>query len=288
MKKFVMVVLLAGVVAAATVRPIGAQNADARTIKLADSSMIQVIRLKNGSSIVGRIVEIRTDSIRVQSDVGQIVISQGSVRDVTTSPVSALHDGEYWYPNPNRSRLFFAPTGEMLKQGEGYISDFELVFVGGAVGVTDHITLGGGTILPAPGTVYFVTPKIGFSPRANLHLATGAMIIGFTDEGVSDIFGVYYGAATMGNSDKSITTGIGYGFAGKDISSKPLMMLGGESRVSRRIALLTENYIVAGESPLLSFGFRFLGEKMSADLGAMILPHSSSSVLPLVNFIFKF
>ncbi len=44
-------------------------------------------------------------------------------------------------------------------------------------------------------------------------------------------------------------------------------MLGGEKRIARRVSLVTENYALTGESgALISYGIRFFGEKLSADL----------------------
>jgi hypothetical protein len=198
-----------------------------------------------------------------------------------------MHDGEYWNENPTRSRLMFGPTGEMLKPGEGYISDYEFLLVGGAVGVTDNITLGGGILLPTPGDVYFFTPKIGFSPSANVHVATGALI--FKASSASEMVGVYYGAASLGPTDSQISGGIGYGFAGSDVAQKPVIMLGGQKRVSNRTALVTENYFVPGITPLVSLGIRFIGEKLSADLGFMNISNDGGSlIIPLVNFAAHF
>lgn len=267
---------------------VDAQEADGRVaISVVDSSQIQVIKLVDGSTIVGRVTQVRGDSVDVLTPGARIVLSRASIRTVTVRPASAMHDGEYWVANPNSSRLLFGPTAQMLKRGEGYVAAFELVFLGGAVGITDNITIGGGMLVPAPMSAYFFTPKIGFSASPNLHLAAGAMVIGTT--GDTETIGVYYAATTLGQTDQSLTAGLGYGFAGNDVASKPVVMLGGEKRVSSRIAFVTENYVVPDIDPLVSLGIRFIGEKMSADLGLMRVPDGGGSeLLPLVNFVVKF
>ena len=64
--------------------------------------------------------------------------------------------------------------------------------------------MGGGVLAALTwGTVYFITPKLGFSPSPKVHVATGAMLIGLTGE--SESIGVYYGAATYGDDDQSVT-----------------------------------------------------------------------------------
>ena len=47
----------------------------------------------------------------------------------------------------NPTRLFFGPTGRTLKQGESYFGVFEVFMPFVQVGVTDRLSLGGGTPL---------------------------------------------------------------------------------------------------------------------------------------------
>ena len=65
-------------------------------------------------------------------------------------------------------------------------------------------------------------------------------------------------------------------------------MIGGERRLSRRLKLITENYIVGGDA-VVSGGIRFLGESLSADIG-LITPLVSDGfyAFPMVNFVWKF
>ena len=66
-------------------------------------------------------------------------------------------------------------------------------------------------------------------------------------------------------------------------------MVGGESRLSRRVALLTENYFGAGSNDgLLMYGVRFLGEKFSVDLALMNSVRSPVFPgFPYVDFVIK-
>lgn len=289
MRKCYVVLVLGISLTLAGARDVRAQDESqtASTISVVDSSRIQVIKVLSGSTIIGRVNRVAGDSVEVETAGGRMTLARSSIVSVTVRPASAIRDGEYWVQNPNTSRLLFGPTGQMLKKGDGYVAGFELFFLGGAYGVTENITVGGGVLIPAPSTVYFLTPKIGFSPSPNLHLAAGAMLIGVTEG--SEPIGVYYGASTFGETDQSITAGIGYGFSGSDVASEPVFMFGGEKRVSNRLAFVTENYLVRGIDPLMGFGIRFIGEKLSADLGVMRIGDSGhSNTIPLINFMAKF
>jgi hypothetical protein len=104
--------------------------------------------------------------------------------------------------------------------------------------------------------------------------------------------GIGYGVGTFGDGDASATIGLGYGFAGGDIQSKPVAMVGGEARVSRRVALVTENYLLPVSNTdrqfVWSFGVRFMGEKITTDLALFNTSGSQIIGVPYVDFVFKF
>ena len=88
----------------------------------------------------------------------------------------------------------------------------------------------------------------------------------------------------------SVTVGVGYGFAGGDIETKPVAMLGGEKRISRRVALVTENYLLptSEDNLVYSFGLRFIGEKLTTDLALFNVAGSGIIGMPYVDFVFRF
>ena len=254
-----------------------------------DSAHIQIVTLRDGSTIFGRILAVNGDTVSFQTQAGNIQLSAGAIREIKEIPAADLREGEYWFPNPNSTRLFFAPSGQMLKKGEGYFSDYELFFPGIAYGVTDNVTIGGGvSLFPAAveDQVYYVTPKIGISVADQVHVAAGVLFAG-TKGGTG---GIYYGVGTFGDGNASVTLGGGYGFAGGKIEAKPVGMIGGELRVSRRIGIVTENYLlpVSDNNFLYSFGLRFMGEKLTTDLALVNVSGSDVIGIPYVDFVFRF
>jgi hypothetical protein len=254
-----------------------------------DSAHMQIVSLRDGSTIYGRIVTVNADTVVLQTGAGNMQLAAGGIREIKEIPLSDMRAGTYWFPNPNSTRLFFAPSGQMLKKGEGYVSDYELFFPGVAYGVTDNISIGGGfSLIPAAveDQAYYFTPKVGFSPAEKVHLAAGVLFAG-TRGGTG---GVYYAVGTLGDGNGSVTLGGGYGFAGGQIERRPVGMLGAEKRVSRRIAIVTENYLlpVSRDNVLYSFGLRFMGEKITTDLALFNVANSGVIGLPWVDFVFRF
>jgi hypothetical protein len=282
-----------------------AARAPAIDLRVADSSRVQIIVTRNGSTFIGRIVEVGETEVRFETDIGIVPIAIDLITEVREMPAASMRGGTYWFPNPNTTRLLFSPTGRALPRGRGYFANHLLFFSSFAVGLTDRITLGGGmSLFPSSRffetQLFFVTPKIGLIQRDRLNVAAGALLLhvpDFDEEESSDdpLVGVLYGVTTVGPPDASITTGVGYGFRGGHLADAPAIMFGGEYRASRRIGFVTENFYFAGLSendggPLISYAMRFLGERFSADLGfvtvlddEMLLPG-----VPYVDFVFGF
>jgi hypothetical protein len=269
-------------------------NRDVRSkLHVADSAELQILTLRGGSTLIGRITAIGPDSLTIDASVGRVSLAIASVADARTVSADRMKEGEYWFPNPNATRLFFAPSGRMLERGDGYVSDYEVFFPGAAYGVTDNVSIGGGMSLFPTGIdqqLYYFTPKIGGEVRENVSFALGALVVG----GIPDesTVGIVYGVGTFGPPDASITAGLGYGFAGTTVARNPVAMIGGEFRVARNLALVTENYIIPDTraNPLYSYGIRLMGEKMTVDLALFNLSGEGGTGIgfPYVDFVFKF
>jgi hypothetical protein len=104
--------------------------------------------------------------------------------------------------------------------------------------------------------------------------------------------GIYYGVGTYGSTNVSITAGLGWGYYGSDVANKPVVLIGGEVRASNSIKFITENWFLPNSNVnILSFGVRFFGEKLAADLG-FIYPVGSGITgfpfIPWLGFAYNF
>lgn len=262
-----------------------------------DSTQIQILTTKDGSVLKGRIEHIGENEVRFATAVATLTIPISSIKSVKTRdiPIGRRVGREDWFPNPNATRLFFAPNGRMLKKGQGYFSDYYLFFPGVAFGISDQFTMGGGmSLIPGVGLdnqVFYLTPKLGLhaSPKANV--AVGVLFIVLPNVADANSAGVLYSVSTFGSEDQSLTAGIGFGFAGGEFSEKPMIVLGFESRISRRVAFVSENWILPGvDQPLASAGLRFMGESLSVDL-ALATPIGEDFIFPgfpVIDFVFNF
>ena len=245
------------------------------------------IRLMDGSVLFGRVTAVEGETIVLVTLVGARVEVERSQIRVARAAEGRVVEGEFWREDPNSSRLFFTATGRTLKKGEAYVGTYIIVLPFFAVGLTDRITVAAGApVLFGELEPFYVAPKVQVFRTARAAISVGTLALFFDDE----IVGINYAVGTFGTPDHALTLGLGFGFSGDQFSNQPVAMIGGETRTSRRIKLVTENYFLPGEDGLLfSAGLRFIGDRFSTDLGiAGFVGGTSACCIPLINFSYAF
>lgn len=289
---------VAAFVAMAWAMPAEAQEKtdSTRTDSTRSAPPTQVLRTRSGSLLYGHTVGESGDSVRFATTGGVLTIARSEIADVRQVRGGMVRGGQYWPADPSETRLFFAPTARMLRRGEGYFSDTYIFFANAVGGVTDHVTMGGGmSLFPSndiSNNVFYLTPKVGVASTESFSLAAGALLgyIPHIIDSRATSFGVLYGVATAGSSQTSATLGAGWGYLNGHFGQDAALMLGGSTRVSRRISLLTENYYITGVNDgAVSYGIRFFGDKLSTDLAFFNSPHDwLFPGIPFVSFAVKF
>jgi hypothetical protein len=143
----------------------------------------------------------------------------------------------------------------------------------------------------AENQLVYLAPKMTPLQAGDLSLAAGLLYINSTAGGNKGL-GIYYGVGTYGTANVSVTAGLGWGYYGSDVADKPIVLLGAEMRISNSVKFITENWFLPNSDVnLLSFGIRFFGEKLAADLG-LIHPAGSGITgfpfFPWIGFAYNF
>lgn len=262
------------------------QEALAQQDTLQAPAIYRVI-LKDGLEILGTMGTSDTSSVEFTSlSKIAMVIPRSQITSIVRLSGTEV-EGKFQQSDPNYTRLFFSPTGRPLKNGQGYFALYELFFPFLAVGIGDVVTLAGGvSILPgAKGQIVYVAPKITPVHLKNIDLAAGVLYMHPTT-GNSSGLGIVYTVGTYGSVDRALTVGLGWGFSSSELANKPVLMLGGELRISGSIKIITENWIPPeGDLVIYSFGFRFFGEKLAADLGFIRPSQFTSDGFPFVPWL---
>jgi hypothetical protein len=267
-------------------------------ISLAPADSLDILSTDDGSTLIGSITGIGPDSIEFQTDIGRITIGTSRIVEVRRVHRSTVRKGKYWYPDPNPTRLYLFPTGRMLPRGSGYFADYYIFFAAAGYALTDWFTISGGASL-FPGLspidqIYYLGPKFRVASGGKFQAAVAALLVNIPDFGDDDenpLIGLVAPVVTYGGPGGGITVGAGYGFAGDEFADKPLVLVGLDRRITRRMALVSENWVLPGtDHPVVSYGLRFFGESLSVDLGFfnVISGDAIFPGLPFVAFVVNF
>lgn len=254
----------------------------------APSEAIYEVRLGDGSVIFARVVELDGERVVFETVGGaRLDVERTGIEGVRPARGQAV-DGEFWTEDPGGTRLFFTSTGRSLREGESYIGTYVVVLPFAAVGITDRFTIvGGAPILFGELEPFFLGPKLQILQQPEVQASIGTLAFFFDDE----VVGVAYGVGTFGDTDKALSAGIGYFYSGDEVLNEPAFMLGGETRVSRRIKLITENYVLPDAvGVVLSGGVRIIGDRFNTEVGALgaIAGGDGGCCVPLINFSYSF
>ncbi len=267
--------------------------------------------LKDGSRLVGTIATEDDVAITIQTASG---LELRLARD-TIATVEQGRRGEAAAAvpptDPNDSRLMFAPTGRPLGKGNGYVSNHDVLFPGFAYGMTRNLNVGGGvSMLPGLGLdeqLFYGTAQAAFRPSEKMAFSIGGLYTKGGEGGDDLEAAVAYGVTTFGRPARSLTLGFAlastpesepqfdarghYTGNGRRWRSEPILMVGGEASVGRRLAFVSENWLFL-DRPLSEQAFglalRFFSNRISVDAGFVIVPEILDEGLPIPWLSFSY
>lgn len=277
------------------------------------NSSIQLF-LSDNSKYSGKLIEINDNNYIIETlHTGIIKIPENKVTKITN-----LDKNRAAPNNTNSTRYFFAPSAIPLEKNGGYYQNAYLLSNSINFGLTHNFTLGGGVIIPM---LFYITPKISFEVRKNFYLGAGVLAATTLIPDAIVSGGIPYGLATIGNTENNITLGSGYGLMWNngdfEHTHYPITVVNGMARISKRIHLLSENWIVPFKRQIiiegyydnnnnwveevkldsmhnklymaLSLGMRIMiGERSTVDFAPVFLYHEKGIVLPYLDFVYAF
>ncbi|MDF9796983.1 hypothetical protein OKW21_002246 [Catalinimonas alkaloidigena] len=242
------------------------------------SPILWQIETKDGNVYYGKIISQSQEILRLETEnLGILTIPVENIRSIRELSENEVKDGEIWPENAQATRYFFAPNGYGLRKGEGYYQNVWIFFNQLSFGVSDNFSVGLGMVplflfAGAP-TPIWITPKLSVPVKKDkLNLGVGALVGTVIGEG-STGFGMAYGVLTVGDRNKNLNIGLGYGFADGGWADTPLINIGGMLRLSPKGYLLTENYFVVVDGSAFgafSIGGRTVWNRFSLDYGGFV------------------
>jgi|GEM_PF-2620853 len=260
-------------------------------------------------SVDGKMVRWTGSGLEIEVEFGNFVVPLDKIKSIECKKSSEVDSRFGVADDPNTTRLFFGPTGRSLKAGEGYFSVYEVVFPDINYAVLDNVSIGGG-ISPFSNSefqMYWFTPKVGLYQGEKVAFSSGLLHFQIHDNFEEDeplpgdeemeveeesdpveSFGIIYSVGTYGNNDYSVTFGVGFPY-GKEITERPVFMLGGEYRLGQKTKLISENWVLPfNNRPLFLLGVRWFGRKMAVDFALGRMSGMEVFAIPWVDFVINF
>jgi len=263
------------------------------------------LELSDGSVLKGRIESETEDSLKFVTSAGIKLNVPKSIVIARSVAHGKVVEGKFQRSDPNYTRLLFTPTGRPLRKGEGYFTDYYVFFPGVAYGLTNNLSIMAGiSVMPGVGLgeqMLFIAPRYGMEFSEQFALSGGFLYMSFGGEFAA---GLAFATGTYGPQEKCFTGGIGMGFtyAENDMGNKkfefakhPILVWGGNIRLSNSISLVSENWIITGENFDMGFqpfsvALRFFGEHIAVDVGAIIMLEilKEGFPIPWLSFVYNF
>jgi hypothetical protein len=307
----ILLVLLCGVCA----------NAQQKTLQAiidyaTNAQQVYIITLYDDTQFVGNVIYKDSNYLSIRTRLlPKVDLPLKNIKNIEKVADANLENGKYIFPNPNATRYLFAPSGISLKKGEGYYQNTYLLLNSCNYGITDHISVGGGIELittsqfitgKVRSPILFFTPKISGKIAKNIYVGAGVFYVvlpafnNSADKPAS--LSLPYAMATYGNAEHNVTLSGGVGITSKNINNDnlrqylPIVTLSGMTRISKRISLITENWLISPPNtlrqvPLISYGARFFGEKIAVDFAFVNNKDIAKSIfigVPYLDFVVKF
>jgi hypothetical protein len=258
--------------------------------EVAPGDQVQVV-LKDGQVMRGRLLERTATTVVLESSGARLTFPADAVRELTRSSGSAPSGSGR---DPNRYRYLYSPSGFMLSQWEGYVSQTELIGTTVSLGVTDWLTLQVGTILPwlvyrPKSAPILFGAKVGGGLTDWLHVALTCTGLEMQSNDSYPAVGVAFATVTLGSEDLNLGVSVGKPFAistGTKHLGSAFGSVSGVWRLANSIALVSENWLfpAGGENHWLATGaVRFIGDSLGVDVG-LIKVQGLGLPLPWLDF----
>lgn len=235
--------------------------------KAAESTTPQlvIVYLEDKSEITGELVsESDTEIVINSASLGLLTFQKSEIKRII------YLDSRGRLPNPNPTRYFIGQSAYTHEKGEGYYQNIYGLFNLVSYGITDRFSVIGGvelTSLFSGNPILFANAKYGIPIAPKLNAAASVSYITVAGSLADFSAGTINGLLTYGNKEHHLTVGTGYAFADGEIDNSGILTLGGVTRLSKKWAFITENYILtSGEDAIISGGLRYIAKKLTIDV----------------------
>jgi len=251
--------------------------AQQRTLPPVDSTTVVAFHMTKGKTRKGRVVTADDSSLTVLTLAGAtVVLPRSSIKEWDRLH-GTLTPAGFRPTDLTTHRLLFGPTARTFPRGGASLADHDVFIVSGGYGISDRVMLSAGTSLgegiDSTGHntgqgLAFADGRVGLARGRLTAVAVGTFWGWAGLDRAHGSVGAGYGVVTLGSNDHAVTVLGGYPFASRSFEKEPIVMLGGETRIGRRLKLMTEMWKLPQISRVAGiYGVRYLGDEFSVEVG---------------------
>ena len=243
-----------------------------------DSTRTMRVETIDGNVFIGYVITEDSSNLVIKTEnLGDLKIPLNKIKSKTELKEVKKVGSEFWLPNPQSSRYFWAPNGYGLEEGSSYYQNIWVLYNQFSVGLTDNFSMGAG-MLPlflfgGASTPIWIVPKLSIPVIENkFNVGTGAFLGTIVGE-QTGVFGLLYGTSTFGSRDKNMSLGLAYGFADGEWLKIPIINASCLIRTGPKGYFVSENYVITfdGEAVvLISVGGRSIIRNIGLDYSLWI------------------
>ncbi len=245
---------------------------------LPDSTRTVRVETIDGNEFVGFVVTEDSSAVVIKTEtLGEIRIPKNIIKSKTELNEIKKVGSEFWLPNPQSSRYFWAPNGYGLEKGSSYYQNIWVLYNQYSIGVSDNYSIGAGMVplflFAGTATPFWIVQKLSIPVVENkFNVGTGAFLGTFIGD-QTGLFGLLFGTTTFGSRDKNLSLGLAYGFAGGEWMRVPIINVSCMVRTGPKGYFISENYIIPFEGKevfLISAGGRSIIRNVGLDYSIWI------------------
>jgi hypothetical protein len=252
--------------------------AQQRTLLPVDSTTVVAFHMTKGKTRKGRVVAADDSSLTVLTLAGAtVVLPRSSIEDWDRLH-GTLTPAGFRPTDLTTQRLFFGPTARTFPRGGASLADHDVFMLSGGYGVSDRVMLSAATSVlesfDSSGRmeygkgIAYADGRVGLARGRLTAVAVGAFWGWAGLDRANGSVGAGYGVVTLGSNDHAVTVLGGYPFASRSFEKEAIVMLGGETRIGRRLKLMTELWKLPQISRVAGiYGVRYLGDEFSVEVG---------------------
>lgn len=236
------------------------------------------VETTDGNIFTGQILQQDDQMIVLLTpNYGEVRLTRKEIRSIRELTNVVKVGDQIWLPNPQSSRYYWAPNGYGLEEGTAYYQNIWVFYNYVSYAPSNSFSIGAGC-LPlflfngAPTPIYFV-PKFSVPVvKDKVNIGAGAFVGTVLGEDPGWL-GLLFETTTFGTRDKNVSLGLAWGFAGGEITNRPVINLSTMLRTGPRGYFVSENYFFPIEDfnlAIISLGGRSIIRNVSLDYSLWI------------------